>query len=124
MIMTNPEIKPREFWIEIGNECDDIVWQSPVNENAIHVIEYSAYEALKAENESLKKERTAYRTLNSLMGDNGVICELHDDIEALQAKLALAIEAMRQSRNRSDDYGDSWCSQPIREFLKQLEGEE
>lgn len=52
--MTN-EQKPREFWLELGNECDDIVWNLPVNENTIHVIEYSAYEEVKEQNEKLIK---------------------------------------------------------------------
>ena len=38
------EKKPSEFWLKLGNECDDIVWHTPVNENTIHVIEYSAYQ--------------------------------------------------------------------------------
>ena len=52
--MTN-EQKPREFWLELGHECDDIVWNSPVNENTIHVIEYLAYEEVKEQNEKLIK---------------------------------------------------------------------
>lgn len=35
--------------------------------------------------------------------------------------LARAIAAMRDSVARSDDYGDSYCSQPIRQALADIE---
>lgn len=44
----------------------------------------TALEQARAECEKLTKERTTYRTLNSLMGDNGQICELHDEIDQLK----------------------------------------
>lgn len=41
--------EPREFWISLGDECDDIVWRNhPKNEHYnFHVIEYSAYAELE-----------------------------------------------------------------------------
>lgn len=50
--------KPREFWIELGNECDDIVWHKPVNERTIHVIEYSAYKHAQYKVEWLLNDST------------------------------------------------------------------
>lgn len=55
-------------------------------------------DALKQENEALIKERTAYRTLKSLMADNAEVCELHDDIEALEAKLSEAQRIEKEAR--------------------------
>lgn len=49
---------------------------------------------LRAEIERLKQERVTYRTMDSLLGDNGTICELHDDIEALEALLTQAEQAL------------------------------
>ncbi len=48
--------KPREWWISIGHECDDIVWHSPVNDDTIHVVEYFSYQELKKENEGMRSE--------------------------------------------------------------------
>ena len=48
--------KSQEFWLEIGNDCDDVVWwRRPVNEKTIHVIEYKAYEDLKTKHERALK---------------------------------------------------------------------
>lgn len=60
---------------------------------------------LRKERDELLKERAAYRTLNSLMADNAEVCELHDDIEALEAKLAEK-DAQREKHNQelSDAY--------------------
>lgn len=54
---------------------------------------------LRKERDELLKERAAYRTLNSLMADNAEVCELHDDIEALEAKLAEK-DAQREKHNQ------------------------
>ena len=46
-----------EYWLEKENSCDWIVWDiNPNNAQAIHVISYSAYSALKAESERLTNE--------------------------------------------------------------------
>lgn len=48
----------------------------------------SLIDSLLAENERLRKELRAAKTLDALISDNGQVCELYDDIEALEAKLA------------------------------------
>jgi len=52
--------KPREFWIEIGNECD-IAWQLPVEENNIHVVEFSAVEKERLKVQKLTEVIRAYQ---------------------------------------------------------------
>lgn len=53
----------------------------------IEVIEAKAYDELLAENKKLTKERTAYRTLNSLLADNGTVCELESQLTEAQRML-------------------------------------
>jgi hypothetical protein len=43
-----------------------------------------------------------------------------DERDQLQRKLDCAVGAIRQSIARSDDYGDSYCSKPIREALEEI----
>jgi len=92
--MTND--KPREFWIdEKKHDGLQSVFVEPV-EGCVRVIEYSAYE-------KLLKERKSYRTLDALMSDNGQICELHDDIEALETKLALQSQIIEDLMGALDE---------------------
>ena len=57
--MTKQNEKPREFWIDDSN---GYVYRNGIAAclNEIHVIEYSAYESLKQENEKLREERNDY----------------------------------------------------------------
>lgn len=41
--------------------------------------------------------------------------------DTLRAQLKIAVDAIKQSVARSDDYGDSHCSQPIRQALASIE---
>lgn len=73
--------------------------------------------------EQLIKERTTYRTIDSLLGDNGEICELHDDIEALEAKCEdyktqceKLLEYLKDViRNSSDILAKKHCSNGLAE---------
>lgn len=48
--MTNDTRKSREFWInKRGCEMEDYLRETPCDETWLHVIEYSAYEALRKE---------------------------------------------------------------------------
>lgn len=91
--------KPREFYVnldtarphagDIGYTC----WEAPLSDgsNEIRVIEYSAYEALQAENTKL---------LDKLANKHVTI---HKENQALQAKLDKAVEALECCAN--DDRG-------------------
>ncbi len=46
---------------------------------------------------------------------------LLDALDAAEEALREAREAMRESVARSDDYGDSFCSRPIRDALKRMD---
>ena len=95
--------KPREFWIVPENDTmwiQDALKYNPDHfadqdyfkkENPIHVIEYSAYEQLKKENEKLyaaRKEfsRVDWRTFGALALEN----------EQLKSNLKVAVEALNE----------------------------
>lgn len=73
--------------------------------------------------EQLIKERTLYRTVDALLGDNGRICELHDDIEALgaeydayKAQCEKLLEYLKDViRNSSDILAKKHCSNGLAE---------
>lgn len=44
--------------------------------------------------QDLEKERVTYRTLSALMSDNASMCELYDDVEALEEKVKILVEAL------------------------------
>lgn len=49
--------KHHEYWLELGSECDDIVWRKkPTDCHTIHVIDYKAYKKLQTEYDILKAE--------------------------------------------------------------------
>lgn len=50
----------------------------------------------KQEIDELRGEIITYRTLESLMADNGRVCELYDDIDALEAKLSTCVQALEK----------------------------
>ena len=54
--MTQEENKPREFWVNERTGSASIAEESIDSGYHTHVIEYWAYERLKSENETLKKE--------------------------------------------------------------------
>ncbi|HAB99721.1 MAG TPA: hypothetical protein DCE71_07870 [Parachlamydiales bacterium] len=88
--------KPREFWIEIWKEQpadSDLIIQRPVSarnfnksclgDEIIHVIEYSAYESLKKENEQLKaKLEKAKEALLKLSNEVAAMVATHGDVIA------------------------------------------
>jgi hypothetical protein len=55
----------KEYWLELCSDCDDIIWRHPVNENTIHVIEYSEYEKLTKACE-IMKEALEFYSVNGL----------------------------------------------------------
>lgn len=62
--------KPREFQIYKTLGDDDMIWSAVEDagdyENSIHVIEYAAFEKLKAENERLKVELAKWKNIEQL----------------------------------------------------------
>lgn len=52
----------------------------------------------RAKREILEKERVAYRTLEAIAGDCAEKAALHDEIEALEAKLAKAVQFLREGK--------------------------
>jgi len=85
--MTPKETPAREFWLELGNECDDIVWHKPVSERAIHVIEKRAYDALAKE---LEKANAALDSISSYAKDVKHLTDLREERDALAKALAEA----------------------------------
>ena len=56
----------------------------------------------QAEIARLTKELRAAKTLDALLSDNGQICEMHDDIEALEAKVQKLREALEYVARHKD----------------------
>lgn len=77
---------------------------------------------LKLENERLIKERIAYRTLNSLMGDNGRICELHDEMDELKAEAEKLAEALNKYIYPPEDPGSSLAIEAINQWKEFTDG--
>lgn len=89
--------KPREFWIDsvgdtVDGEFDAIVCDKEPPHIAIHVIEFAAFEKLKAENERLMRERDSYAGYAKLND------ELMEERDTLKAKLAAL------DRDHADDW--------------------
>lgn len=48
---------------------------------------------------------------------------IEEETQRLREKLAIAVEAMKDSVARADDCGDSYNSHPVREALAKIRGE-
>lgn len=72
--------------LELADEDKVKIWKELTAAREAIEKEKKCHSLAKLACEQLIKERTTYRTIDSLLGDNGEICELHDDIEALEAK--------------------------------------
>lgn len=59
----------KQFWLEMDKDCNDIIWNKPVNEDTIHVIEYIAYENLKIKNKIMKEALEFIFVCHSFEGD-------------------------------------------------------
>jgi hypothetical protein len=47
--------KHHEYWLELGSECDDIVWRKkPTDCHTIHVIDHRAYSSMMKEHAMMK----------------------------------------------------------------------
>lgn len=92
--------KPREFWIDhvgdtVDGEFDAIVCDKEPPHIAIHVIEYAAFEKIKAENERLKAENSKLGGISS-----GISKDLFDDV-CCERDTALAKLAEVEAENRT-----------------------
>jgi hypothetical protein len=72
----------------------------------VRTIEKSAYDQVVKERDELNQHLDVARAV----------------LRRKNYELTIALEAMKQSIARSDDHGDSYCSRPIRDALKQIEG--
>jgi len=53
--------KHHEYWLELGSECDDIVWRKePTDCHAIHVIDYRAFKSMMTEHALMKSALEYY----------------------------------------------------------------
>lgn len=88
---------PREFWISLGEDCDDIVWRChPKNEHYnFHVIEKSAYDTLQAE---LDESRAEIDRLNNytVKGYEEMFNELRQENKQLQSRIERAESLLRK----------------------------
>lgn len=90
--MSDPQ-RPRE-WALCGSESgDDFVLRAPDHliqqlkpAECQKVIEKSAYDQVVKERDELKQERTNYRAIESILGDNGRVIELEDENDKLTAE--------------------------------------
>jgi hypothetical protein len=61
--------KHHEYWLELGSECDDIVWRKKPSElvsRAIHVIDYKAYSSMMKEHALMKASLEFYAQSRNL----------------------------------------------------------
>jgi len=80
--------RPREFCIDLKDMFSVEASGVPVGVNGIHVIEYSAYAALKKENDELRLSMTTGdRTWN---GMNREIASLRESLKLAEAKIKFA----------------------------------
>lgn len=71
-----------------------------------------------------ENHRYSYRgdTFGSSKSDAQFIAYSRNTAEAKDQMILLMAEAMKQTRDRADDYADSWISKPIREAIARVEG--
>ena len=98
-------MKLREWWV--------------VQTNLSYVIGEPVYRVQDEEPSELDK-RTSVAIHKVVELPPGAIVIEESHLKELEAKLEIAREAIRNSIARSDDYGDSYCSQPIRKALERL----
>lgn len=98
--------KPREFWIEKAegyyNDHDQIHTEKVEDSGVIHVIEMNAYEKLKEENESLKKQ------LEDIEVKKAVCCmQMEEENESLKAKLDETERRYRLAQSNYEAFSES-----------------
>lgn len=107
--MSKSESKPREFWLNIYDNTHrvwDCVGHSSLEkcaeemaiyakEQCVHVIEYSAFERLKSENEKLRK------ALENSLSTMEAVIEVNEDWSLAQERIGnkgICIPAIRKAR--------------------------
>lgn len=112
--MTDATTKAREFWIIDETPYSTWVSSKPLHsadtKEEVHVIEFSAFSKLQKENERLKKELVAKRTLDAMLADNKEICEQYDENDRLVAEnqnLRDAVKVLRDALGEILDDGNA-----------------